>query len=240
MRRYAALGLTVDVSEMDVAARPGRRAALATGADLPPGGGGVPRPAGLRPLHHLGLHGRLHLAGHREAPAPVQRRGRAEAGLAGDPDRPAAVGRRMMPRYFLDLPEESAPIPWDVHAGPRPERADTRYFGAAFAAMERASARPGHRRVPDLGHGAAARLRPARGGRAARRRGRADSRATPAACGPCSRATGCARNRHAPARLGAGDGGTRAGAARRPLAALAARRRGAGAARPGGSRRRPA
>ncbi|MBN1529331.1 MAG: hypothetical protein JW895_09750 [Thermoleophilaceae bacterium] len=42
-----------------------------------------------------------------------------------------------MPRYFLDLPEEPAPIPWEVHAGPRPERADTRYFGAAFAAMER-------------------------------------------------------------------------------------------------------
>jgi hypothetical protein len=42
-----------------------------------------------------------------------------------------------MPRYFLDLPEESAPIPWDVHAGPRPERADTRYFGAAFVEMER-------------------------------------------------------------------------------------------------------
>ena len=42
-----------------------------------------------------------------------------------------------MPRYFLDLPEASAPIPWDVHAGPRPERADTRYFGAAFAEMER-------------------------------------------------------------------------------------------------------
>ena len=42
-----------------------------------------------------------------------------------------------MPRYFLDLPEESAPVPWDVHGGPRPERADTRYFGAAFVAMER-------------------------------------------------------------------------------------------------------
>ncbi len=47
-----------------------------------------------------------------------------------------------MPRYFLDLPEEPAPIPWDVHAGPRPERADTRYFGAAFAAMERGCATP--------------------------------------------------------------------------------------------------
>src|SRR4051794_26778666 len=41
-----------------------------------------------------------------------------------------------MPRYFLDLPEESAPIAWDIHAGPRPERADTRYFGRAFEAME--------------------------------------------------------------------------------------------------------
>lgn len=43
-----------------------------------------------------------------------------------------------MPRYFLDLPEDSAPRRWDPHAGPRPERADTRYFGAAFVAMERA------------------------------------------------------------------------------------------------------
>jgi hypothetical protein len=41
-----------------------------------------------------------------------------------------------MPRYFLDLPEEPAPIAWDVHAGPRPERADTRYFGGVFQAME--------------------------------------------------------------------------------------------------------
>ena len=41
-----------------------------------------------------------------------------------------------MPRYFLDLPEEDAPLPWDPHAGPRPERADTRYFGGVFRAME--------------------------------------------------------------------------------------------------------
>jgi hypothetical protein len=41
-----------------------------------------------------------------------------------------------MPRYFLDLPEDSAPRPWDPHRGPRPERADTRYFARAFTAME--------------------------------------------------------------------------------------------------------
>ena len=41
-----------------------------------------------------------------------------------------------MPRYFLDLPEEPAPIAWDVHQGPRRERADTRYFGGVFEAME--------------------------------------------------------------------------------------------------------
>jgi hypothetical protein len=41
-------------------------------------------------------------------------------------------------RYFLDLPGAVAPVAWDPHAGPRPERADTRYFGAAFTHMERA------------------------------------------------------------------------------------------------------
>ncbi len=41
-----------------------------------------------------------------------------------------------MPRYFLDLPEDAEPLRWDPHAGPRPERADTRYFGAVFRAME--------------------------------------------------------------------------------------------------------
>ena len=41
-----------------------------------------------------------------------------------------------MPRYFLDLPEEDAPLPWDPLAGPRPERADTRYFGGVFREME--------------------------------------------------------------------------------------------------------
>jgi hypothetical protein len=41
-----------------------------------------------------------------------------------------------MPRYFLDLPEASAPRRWDPHAEPPPERADTRYFGAAFREME--------------------------------------------------------------------------------------------------------
>ena len=41
-----------------------------------------------------------------------------------------------MPRYFLDLPEEDAPLVWDPNQGPRPERADTRYFGGVFRAME--------------------------------------------------------------------------------------------------------
>jgi hypothetical protein len=41
-----------------------------------------------------------------------------------------------MPRYFLDLPEEQAPRSWDPHSGPHPRRADTRYFGAVFLAME--------------------------------------------------------------------------------------------------------
>ena len=41
-----------------------------------------------------------------------------------------------MPRYLLDLPEEPAPRSWDPHSGPDPLRADTRYFGAVFLAME--------------------------------------------------------------------------------------------------------
>jgi hypothetical protein len=41
-----------------------------------------------------------------------------------------------VPRYFLDLPEDTAPRPWDPRGGPRPERADTRYFGAVFVEME--------------------------------------------------------------------------------------------------------
>jgi hypothetical protein len=41
-----------------------------------------------------------------------------------------------VPRYFLDLPGSVAPVRWNPHAGPRPERADTRYFGAVFATME--------------------------------------------------------------------------------------------------------
>ena len=91
MRRYASLGLTVDVSEMDVATPAGPAGRAPAGADLPPRGGGVSRPAGLQPLHHLGLHRRVDLARHREAPAPVQRRGRAEARLARHPGRSAAV-----------------------------------------------------------------------------------------------------------------------------------------------------
>ena len=47
------------------------------------------------------------------------------------------VGIEAMPRYFLDIPENSAPVPWDPHSGPRPERADTRYFGVVFREMER-------------------------------------------------------------------------------------------------------
>jgi len=46
-----------------------------------------------------------------------------------------------MPRYFLDLPGDQSPRPWDPHAGPRPERADTRYFGGVFREMERTLAR---------------------------------------------------------------------------------------------------
>jgi hypothetical protein len=42
-----------------------------------------------------------------------------------------------MAQYFLDLPESSTPVSWDPHAGPRPERADTRYFGAVFREMEK-------------------------------------------------------------------------------------------------------
>jgi hypothetical protein len=42
-----------------------------------------------------------------------------------------------MPRYFLDLPGAAEPLPWDPHAAPRPERADTRYFGRVFTEMER-------------------------------------------------------------------------------------------------------
>jgi hypothetical protein len=41
-----------------------------------------------------------------------------------------------MPRYFLDLPEDDEPRPWDPHAGPRPERPDTRYFGRVFTELE--------------------------------------------------------------------------------------------------------
>jgi hypothetical protein len=42
-----------------------------------------------------------------------------------------------MPRYFLDLPEDESPRPWDPRSGSRPERADTRYFAAVFREMER-------------------------------------------------------------------------------------------------------
>ena len=37
----------------------------------------------------------------------------------------------------MDLPELRVPVQWDPHAGARPERADTRYFGLAFQEMER-------------------------------------------------------------------------------------------------------
>ena len=42
-----------------------------------------------------------------------------------------------MPRYFLDLPQTSARLPWDPHAGPRSELQNTRYFAAVFQEMER-------------------------------------------------------------------------------------------------------
>lgn len=43
-----------------------------------------------------------------------------------------------VPAYFLDLPGHENPIAWDPHRGPLAMRADTRYFGAAFVAMEAA------------------------------------------------------------------------------------------------------
>lgn len=43
-----------------------------------------------------------------------------------------------MARYFLDLPDEKTSRVWDPHAGPHPARADTRYFGGVFRAMEKA------------------------------------------------------------------------------------------------------
>jgi len=42
----------------------------------------------------------------------------------------------LVPRYFLDLPEDSAPRRWDPFAGPRPERKDTRYWAGVFQEME--------------------------------------------------------------------------------------------------------
>jgi hypothetical protein len=41
-----------------------------------------------------------------------------------------------MPRYYLDLPDGSGPRPWDPHAGPAAEWAETRYFAGVFRAME--------------------------------------------------------------------------------------------------------
>ncbi len=41
-----------------------------------------------------------------------------------------------MARYFLDLSEGSAPLPWDPHTGPHPLSRDTRYFGGVFRALE--------------------------------------------------------------------------------------------------------
>jgi hypothetical protein len=43
---------------------------------------------------------------------------------------------RQVPRYFLHLPEDSAPRRWDPFAGPRPERKDTGYWGGVFRAMQ--------------------------------------------------------------------------------------------------------
>jgi hypothetical protein len=41
-----------------------------------------------------------------------------------------------VPSYFIDLPEQANPLRWDPRDGPLPQRADTRYFGAALVAME--------------------------------------------------------------------------------------------------------
>ena len=49
-----------------------------------------------------------------------------------------------MPRYFLDLPHGGGLLQWDPDAGPRPERADTRYFGGVFTEMEK------HLELPDI------------------------------------------------------------------------------------------
>lgn len=43
-----------------------------------------------------------------------------------------------MARYWLDLPEHNVPLQWDPQTGPRPERADTRYFGGVFRYMDAA------------------------------------------------------------------------------------------------------
>ncbi len=174
MRRYAALGLAVDISEMDVASGVGARAEREQARVYREVAAACRAPAGVRAVHHLGIHGRLHLARHRPAAAAVHGRRRAQAGVAGDPILAGGLMPRMTPRYFLDLPEEPAPIPWDVDAGPRPERADTRYFGGAFREMRTTPARPRHRRVPDLGHPAAACVRRPRRGGGAGGRERAD------------------------------------------------------------------
>ncbi len=42
-----------------------------------------------------------------------------------------------MPRYFLVLPEEGTPRPWDLTGEPISERADTRYFGEVLARWSR-------------------------------------------------------------------------------------------------------
>ena len=42
-----------------------------------------------------------------------------------------------MPQYFLDLPEEAAPVGWDPAVGAEPRRHDTRYWSGVFREMER-------------------------------------------------------------------------------------------------------
>ena len=103
-------------------------------------------------------------------------------------DRAFAIVPRV-PRYFLDLPGASAPVAWDPHAGPRPERADTRYFGASFTHMERALVDPDLDVYLTWDVRAPAELRRPRRRRRARRRGRSHPALPATACGPSSSAT---------------------------------------------------
>ena len=76
------------------------RAALEQARIYRRGGRGVPRPAGLRPLHHLGIHRRVDLARHREAPAPVHAPAASPSRPGGRSGTPCGGSRPTMPRVF--------------------------------------------------------------------------------------------------------------------------------------------